>query len=138
MGLSVEILESSFKTVAPRGEAFVAEFYERLFRANPEARAFFAGTDMPAQRTKLLAALAMTVENLRRPEVLAPALRELGKKHVAYGVTAEHYPLVGAALLGTLGAFLGPAFTPEVQQAWADAYAAITSLMLDGANGHAG
>jgi hemoglobin-like flavoprotein len=42
MALQIALLETSFQTIAPRGEAFVTAFYERLFTRFPETRAFFA------------------------------------------------------------------------------------------------
>lgn len=45
---------------------------------------------------------------------------------------------MGAALLDTFSIYLGEAWTPEVKQAWVEAYGAISSLMLEGANGHTG
>lgn len=74
------------------------------------------------------------MENLRRPDVLEPLLRELGKRHVAYGVKPAHYDAAGAARFGTLAAFLGPRWTGEVRTAWAKAYGAISSLMLQSAS----
>jgi len=41
---------------------------------------------------------------------------------------------VGASLLKTFADYLGDHWTPEVKQAWIDAYDAITALMLEGAN----
>jgi hemoglobin-like flavoprotein len=137
MALNVAVLEESFAAISPRGAKFVASFYQRLLSEHPQARPLFANVDMAGQQRKLLAALALVVENLRRPEILGPALRELGKRHAGYGVTADHYPLVGATLLATFAEFLDGAFTPEVRQAWADAYGAITSVMLEGAGGSA-
>ncbi|WP_421656688.1 globin domain-containing protein [Leptothermofonsia sp. ETS-13] len=46
----------------------------------------------------------------------------------------EHYPLVGITLIKTFEFYLGKDWTPEVQQAWADAYDAIAALMLEGAS----
>jgi hemoglobin-like flavoprotein len=133
MSLQVDVLESSFQAIAPNGEAFVADFYDRLFVRFPETRTLFPATDMPKQHKKLLAALVLTIQNLRKPDVLAEHLKELGKRHVHYAVKPEHYPMVGAALLETFAAFLGERWTPEYQAAWADAYGAITNLMLEGA-----
>jgi hemoglobin-like flavoprotein len=86
MALQIALLETSFQTIAPRGEAFVTSFYERLFTRFPETRAFFASTNMKEQRKKLLGALALVIQNLRKPEVLTGALHGLGQRHVAYGV----------------------------------------------------
>src|SRR6266852_8437743 len=134
MALQIEFLETSFQTIAPRGEAFVTAFYERLFTRFPETRAFFASTNMKEQRKKLLGALALVIGNLRKPEVLASALGGLGQRHVAYGVRPEHYPIVGAVLLDTFADFLGDDWTPTYHDAWAQAYQAVCALMLEGAN----
>jgi hemoglobin-like flavoprotein len=131
MPRQVGLLEESFKTLAPEGEAFVAAFYQRLLAGHPEVAPLFARVDMPAQRKKLPGALALAVETLRRPEVLFPALREMG--YAGYGVKAEHYAAVGGALLETFAAFLGPRWTPALAQAWAEAYGAISAAMREGA-----
>ena len=133
MECQVEVLEQSFKAILPKEEAFAAAFYDRLFAAHPEVKRLFSGVDMGGQSEKLVGALAVVVENLRRPEVLEPVLRKLGKQHAGYGVKPAHYDAVGAALLGTLAAFLGSRWTSEVKTAWGMAYGAISSLMLQGA-----
>ena len=134
MALQIELLETSFQLIAPRGEAFVTAFYERLFTNYPQTRAFFASTSMKEQRKKLLGALILVIQNLRKPEVLTSALKGLGQRHVAYGVRPEHYPIVGTILLETFADFLGDDWTPAYQDAWAQAYEAICSIMLEGAD----
>ena len=134
MTLQIELLETSFQAIAPRGEAFVTAFYERLFTRFPQTRAFFASTDMKEQRKRLLGALALVIQNLRKPEVLTSALKGLGQRHVKYGVRPEHYPIVGAVLLETFADFLGERWTQEYHDAWAQAYEAVSSIMLEGAS----
>ncbi len=134
MTLQIELLETSFQAIAPHGEAFVTAFYERLFTRFPQTRAFFASTDMKEQRKKLLGALVLVIQNLRKPEVLTRALRGLGERHVHYGVLPEHYPIVGAILLETFSDFLGDRWTSEYQDAWVAAYEAVCSIMLEGAS----
>ena len=68
---------------------------------------------MAAQHHKFLLSLLLVMENLNRPETFAPTLRDLGARHAAYGVRPEHYPIVGEALVRTLAAHLGPAWTPR-------------------------
>ena len=116
----------------------MAAFYARLFATHPEVKPLFGATDMAAQQKKLLGALVLAVENLRRPDVLSPVLKELGRRHGGYGAKPAHYGAVGAALLDTFAVYLGDAWTPKVKQAWVDTYAAILSLMLEGANGPVG
>ena len=66
-------------------------------------------------------------------DTLVAALKDLGAKHVAYGVEEGHYPVVGQALLSTLEAALGDAFTEPVKEAWAGVYGVISAKMLEGA-----
>jgi nitric oxide dioxygenase len=134
LALPIELLESSFAAIAPCGEAFVTAFYERLFTRFPQTRAFFASTDMKEQRKHLLGALALVIQHLRKPEVLTSALQGLGRRHVTYGIGAEHYPLVGTVLLETFADFLGERWTPAYQDAWEQAYEAVSKIMLEGAN----
>ena len=116
-----------------QGAAFVATFYDKLFAEFPQTRGFFTSTDMKEQQKKLLGALALVVQNLRKPDVLAGALKGLGQRHAMYGVCPEHYPIVGAVLLESFATFLRKRWTPELRDAWADAYQAVCSLMLEGA-----
>ena len=134
MSLQVEVLEKSFDEIKPQANEFVASFYDNLFTAHPEAKPLFDTTDMQAQKKKLLNSLVLVVENLRQPDALNGALRGLGARHVKYGALPAHYPLVGGALLTTFEQYLQDKWTPQVQQAWVDAYGAISEIMLDGAD----
>src|SRR5260370_29816675 len=102
---------------------------ERLITRDPQTRAFFASTDMKKQRQKLLGALVLVIQNLRKPEVLTNALKGLGERHVHYGVLPEHYPIVGAILLETFSDFLGDRWTSEDQDAGGAAYETVCSIM---------
>jgi len=133
MGLNVELLEKSFELVAPQGEALVETFYQHLFEDYPEVKPLFADADMKQQQQKLLASLKLVVENLRRPEDLTTALERLGLRHLDYGATEDHYPAVGATLLKSLAEVAGDAWNDELNEAWSEAYGAISSIMLAGA-----
>ncbi len=134
MSLNVELLEQSFELVKPKADEFVGSFYNNLFTDYPAAKPLFEHSDMAKQQQMLKGALVMVIENLRKPEVLSNALKGLGARHVKYGALPEHYPLVGNSLLKTLEQYAGDAWTPELKEAWAGAYGAITELMLEGAD----
>ncbi len=131
--LNIELLESSFAKTRPRLSKVSASFYKNLFIIYPEIQALFANTDMKAQEQKLVDSLVLLILNLRQPELWTQALRDLGARHVSYGTFAEHYPLVGNALLTTFKQYLRSDWTPEVRQAWKDAYNLISTTMLEGA-----
>lgn len=135
MSLNVELLESSFELVAPRAAELADRFYDRLFREHPDLRALFK-SPMAQQKRHLVAALTTIVRSLRHPEKLAPYLKDLGVRHIAYGTKPEHYPVVGANLLAVLAEVAGPAWTPELERAWGDAYAAIQAIVYEGLEEH--
>ena len=58
-------------------------------------------------------------------------LRELGRRHAGYGVTAEQYQPVAEAFLWTLEYYLGDAFTPELKEAWVVAYTTLATVMIE-------
>ncbi|MGB4993790.1 MAG: globin domain-containing protein, partial [Nitrospira sp.] len=78
MGLNVELLESSFKLVAPKGDALVTRFYERLFKKYPSVKPLFKKTSIKEQKKKLLASLVLVIQNLRRPDKLTSVLQDMG------------------------------------------------------------
>jgi hemoglobin-like flavoprotein len=134
MSLNVELLESSFSQVKNRKTEFTEYFYSNLLTDYPEVEPLFANTHMQEQQKKLFQSLVLVVDNLRNPDVLSDALKGLGTRHVRYGVLPEHYPLVGGTLLKVFAICLKESWTIDTEQAWIEAYAAVTKLMLDGAN----
>lgn len=130
--IQIQLVEESFAAVAPRGAALVARFYERLFQDYPEVKPMFK-SDPHQQQKKLLGALVLVVENLRKPEKLQPALEQLGIKHNDYNVVPEQYQAVGSTLLKTLAEFAGDIWGSELEEAWTAAYGAISEQMIESA-----
>jgi hemoglobin-like flavoprotein len=130
----VKLVQQSFAKVAPISETAAVLFYDRLFEIAPQVRAMFPA-DMTEQRKKLMAVLAAVVNGLANLESILPAASALAKRHVAYGAKAEHYPVVGSALLGTLEKGLGEAWTPELADAWTAAYGTLSGFMIAEAYG---
>lgn len=68
-----------------------------------------------------------------KDEELIKVCKQLGKRHYIYGVREAHYPIVGEALLFTLGAALGDErFNADVKSAWANFYGIISDAMMEG------
>jgi hemoglobin-like flavoprotein len=130
----VQLVQQSFAKVAPISETAAVLFYDRLFEIAPKVKAMFP-TDMTEQRRKLMATLAVVVGGLGNLESVLPAASALAKRHVSYGAKAEHYPLVGSALLWTLEKGLGDGWTPDVAEAWTAAYGTLSGFMISEAYG---
>lgn len=128
----VALVKESFRKVIPISDQAAVLFYARLFELDPSLRPLFRG-DMIAQGRKLMSMLGMAVSMLHRLEMIIPQLKELGARHVDYGVTDDHYTTVGQALLWTLEKGLGPEFTPAVHEAWTAMFQTIMVAMLEGA-----
>jgi nitric oxide dioxygenase len=103
----IALVQQSFQKVAPNALGAAALFYNRLFETAPQLKALFRG-DMTEQHKKLMATLAIVVNGLDKLETVLPTASLLARRHVGYGVTPEHYTLVGSALLWTLEGGLGP------------------------------
>lgn len=127
-----KLVQESFAKVVPIADQAAALFYQNLFAADPALKALFKG-DMAVQGKKLMKMIATAVNGLDQLEAIVPAVQDLGRRHVVYGVMPQHYDTVGAALLKTLEQGLGAAFTPEVKQAWTTVYGVLAQTMKDAA-----
>jgi len=129
---TISLVKESFDLVTPIAPRAAALFYTNLFEADPLLKPLFKG-DMVVQGHALMQMLELAVNLLDQPDVLLPALRDLGRRHAGYGVQDGHYDTVGAALLKTLQQGLGAAWGREVEAAWAEVYGVVAITMKEGA-----
>lgn len=108
-------------------------FYNRLFAIAPEVRPMFRG-EIPEQSKKLLLMLHYVIQKLDRLDDIMAEVRQLARRHVGYGVQPRHYGVVAQALLWTLEQGLGPAWTPEVRDAWVTCYTLLSGAMIAAGN----
>ena len=125
-------VQQSFAKVAPIAETAAELFYGKLFELDPELKQLFRG-DMKEQGAKLMATLNVVVNGLTDLDTIVPAVQQLGRRHVGYGVKDSHYDIVGEALIWTLGQGLGDDFTEDVKQSWITAYNILAATMKDAA-----
>jgi len=130
----VTLVQQSFSKVAPISDQAAVIFYDRLFEIAPQVKAMFP-SDLTEQCKKLMATLAVVVNGLSNLESILPAASALATRHVGYGAKAEHYPVVGSALLWTLEKGLDAAWTPEVAEAWTATYGTLSGYMISEAYG---
>lgn len=132
MKLDARLLREHFESLRPHADGMVARFYEILFERHPEIRPMFAKTDMAAQRVKFIETLERIVQHLEQPATVMSDLLVLGNSHVDYGVKASQYPLVCDAIVTAMKEASGPRWTPALEKAWRDAYAAVAEIMQRG------
>ena len=124
----IELVKASWAKVAPIADKAAELFYGKLFELNPEFKSLFK-SDMTEQGRKLMAMLNTAVNSLDKLEAIVPAVQDLGRRHVAYGVKDEDYDTVGEALLWTLEQGLGEGFTSDVKEAWVETYTLVATTM---------
>ncbi|WP_179379070.1 globin domain-containing protein [Jannaschia marina] len=119
----------SWAQIAGDPDAAARLFYAKLFRIDPSTKPLFVG-DPVLQGRKLMQTLSFVVDHLDDEGRLMPAARDLAVRHVGYGVVAEQYASVGAALIETLARLIGPDFSTEDRAAWAETYRALSDAMI--------
>lgn len=125
------LVQSSWEKVIPIADTAAELFYGKLFELDPEVKPMFANSDMKEQGKKLMLMIGTAVKGLDNLGGLVPAVQALGERHVGYGVKAEHYDTVGAALLDTLDKGLGDDFTAETKEAWTITYTTLATVMKE-------
>lgn len=126
------LVKSSWQKVLPIRDTAAELFYTKLFALDPALKPLFT-SDIKEQGRKLTAMISTAVNGLDRIDTIVPAVQDLGRRHVGYGVKDQDYDTVGAALLWTLEKGLGDAFTPEVKAAWVEVYTVLAGTMKQAA-----
>jgi hemoglobin-like flavoprotein len=128
----VQIVQQTFKLLAPQASEATDIFYSELFRIAPETRRLFPN-DMSDHKGKFVQMLATVVKCLDNVSEISDHIADLGRRHAGYDVRESDYDLVGHALLSMLHRLLGARCTPEIGQAWAAAYGMLARLMKEAA-----
>jgi hemoglobin-like flavoprotein len=133
----IELVQTTWEKCVPIADQAAALFYGKLFELDPQLKPLFT-SDIKEQGKKLMTMITLAVRGLNDLGRLVPAVEELGRRHVGYGVKEEHYATVGAALLWTLEQGLGHDFTAEVKEAWTKVYTVLATTMQKAAGQGAG
>ena len=122
------LLRQSFEKLVPLPRRFGLLFYQRLFELDPQMKLLFHG-DLDRQASMLAEALALGVLQLIDEDKVSGHIRQLGARHLRYGVLDRHYDVFGQALLWTFEQRLGADFTPTVRDAWLEAWDQLAEAM---------
>jgi class 3 adenylate cyclase/hemoglobin-like flavoprotein len=126
----VFLVQSTYEIIAPKAEAFAADFYGHLFAQHPEIEPLFARVEMATMRLMLMRMIGVTVRGLHNLPQVLPGLRDLGMRHAGYGIRPEHFDYAEEALLHALALHLGDAFGADVRQGWRDVFDLLRRAML--------
>lgn len=128
----LEIIKATLPIVKEHGEAITKHFYKRMFKQHPELLNIFNQThQITGHQPKALAdAVYGAAANIEDFTQIMPVLERIGEKHRSLQIKPEHYPIVGENLLAAIKEVLGDAATPEIIDAWADAYEVISDVFI--------
>jgi len=121
---TIELVKRSVPALATHGADITRRMYSILFKDDHIRELFnHANQGEGGSQVKALAgAILAYAQNIENLEALVPVVERIAHKHIGYHILPEHYPFVAKALLSAIADVLGEAATPELLQAWGEAY----------------
>ncbi len=129
---TIELVKKTVPALEAGGTAITDRMYQILFR-NQQIRDLFnqshhAGSG--AQSRALTTAVIAYARNIDNLGALASRVERITQKHVGLHILPEHYHFVAEALLGAIKEVLGASATPEILEAWGEAYWFLADLLI--------
>jgi nitric oxide dioxygenase len=123
------IIKSTAPVIKEHGEAITTAMYEIMFAKYPEAKALFKNAE-PDQYKKLANMVYAYAANIDNLDSLQSGIEKVAQIHVDTNVLPKHYPWVGESLLAAIKKVLGEAATPEILNAWEEAYGFLANVFI--------
>ncbi|UOF92557.1 NO-inducible flavohemoprotein [Fodinisporobacter ferrooxydans] len=129
---TIEIIKSTVPVLEKHGTAITSRFYQLMFSNHPELLNIFnhANQKQGRQQTALANAVYAAAANIDQLETILPVVAQIAHKHRSLGIKPEHYPIVGKHLLLAIEDVLGDAATPEILDAWKQAYGVLADVFI--------
>jgi len=125
-----QLLTQSLRRISCHGVPLAKSFYAQLFSAHPEVRQMFH-SNMDSQYGKLDDMLVVLVSEVLNPDMILQPLRDMAKRHVEYGVTAEMYPIAGDMLMQALRQLDAVPLSQDELNAWSVLLDRVNAVMMD-------
>jgi len=127
----INLVQTTFALVQAEADLFATRLFEHLFRLDP-CLCYLFPQEMARHKARFMAALAEIVGGLERPyPLIQHTLKPLGHQHAHLGLQPAHFHAFATALQQALADTLGSHFTPDVRQAWIDAYYLVVGVMKE-------
>ncbi|MBQ4863689.1 NO-inducible flavohemoprotein [Pseudoalteromonas sp. MMG013] len=129
---TIALVKSTIPLLSQAGTAVTAHFYDRMFTHNPELKDIFNMSNQQSgkQHFALFNALAAYATHIDNLPVLAAAVERINHKHASLNILPHHYDIVGLHLIETLKELAPNEFTPDIEQAWREAYALLADVFI--------
>ncbi len=123
------LVKATAPLIKQQGEAITQTMYPILFERYPGAKELFKNAS-DNQHKKLAASIYAYAANIDRLEALGKAIETIAAAHVKTKIKPEHYPWVRDALLSAIKKVLDDKATPEVIDAWGEAYDFLANVLI--------
>lgn len=130
---TVAIIKASVPAIATHGPEITKSMYDRLF-LDDHIRTLFNHSNQGeggSQVNALATAILAYARNIDKLEPLLPLVERIAQKHIGYNILPEHYPFVARALVDAIADVLREAATPELLNAWLEAYWFLADLLKE-------
>lgn len=126
---TIDTVKNTIPVLQEHGLEITSRMYDVLFEKYPETKSLFSSA--PQEQPKILAgaiaAYALNIDNL---DALSDAVGRMATAHVRTKVKPEHYPMVGDSVLTAMKEVLGEAATPEILDAWKEAFFFLAEILI--------
>lgn len=132
---TIQIVKATVPVLREKGEEITKRMYQIAFEERPEYKRFFTTTwmqhaDGGPQVAKLAQSVIDYANHIDELDKLKSAVQHIAHRHTDSRVIAEQYPVIGACLLQAIKDVLQDAATPEIMEAWAEAYQALAEIFI--------
>ncbi len=134
---TIDIVKATTPVVKEHGTKITQRMYEIAFEERPDMRRFFENTWMKdiesgrKQAGKLAQSVYAYASHIDELEKLTQAVNSIAHVHVNSKVIPETYPVIGECLIAAMKDVLGDAATPEVIEAWTEAYGVLADIFIN-------
>lgn len=126
------IIKATVPVLEQYGTEITTTFYKNMLGEHTELLNIFNRINQKkgAQPTALATTVLAAAKNIDDLSPLLGHVKQIGHKHRALQIKPEHYPIVGEYLLKAIKEVLGDAATPEIINAWGEAYNEIANVFI--------
>ena len=134
---TLKIVKATAPVVKEHGLKITERMYEIAFQLRPDLRRFFVNTWMKTpeegrkQAKQLAAAVYAYASHIDELDKLGKGVEQIAQAHVKVNIIPEMYSVIGECLLAAMKDVLGDAATPEVLEAWEEAYGALAEILVN-------
>ncbi|GLU56089.1 globin domain-containing protein [Dyadobacter frigoris] len=123
------IIKNSWFHIINNTENAGEYFYQVLFQLDPSLKPMFK-TNTEEQSKKLVMMLSYVISKLNVLDQIMPQIEGLAQRHTKYGVSPDHYQIVGQALIQMLEYKLEKHWNEEIKAAWLEVYTILSGAMI--------